>query len=283
MKSTFASLAKCLVASAALLATASAFAQSLPSDADLEKAAGPLTIASAKVATPNGYASGTVYYPTTGTNMGLIVIAPGFTEGPGVNAFWGEKLASWGFVAVNIGTKTVLDTPPARATQMWAALQQVVALSHAAGSPFKDKIDASRLAAMGHSMGGGGTLLISQDHPELKAAIPMAPWNLPQKNFPKITVPTMIFACQSDIIAPVSGHADRFWASFNTNLPRVFAEVKGQNHFCPTNLAGAAEKAALGRIAIAWYKVWLDGNTDYQQVYATNTNPIFSRYLTGGF
>ncbi len=282
MTSTTVRFAKRLIGAAALLATASVFAQSLPSDAALQATSGPLKIAQANIATPNGYGSGTVYYPTTGTNMGLVVIAPGFTEGPSFNAFWGEKLASWGFVAVNIGTKTTLDLPGPRATQMWAALQQVAALSKTSGSPFAGKVDANRLAAMGHSMGGGGTLLISQDHPTLKAAIPMAPWNLTQKNFPKITVPQLMFACQNDIIAPVSGHADRFWTSFNTTLPRVFAESKGQDHFCPTNLTSAAEKAAFGRIAIAWYKIYLDGDTQYKQVITNGNSPVFSRYLTGG-
>jgi hypothetical protein len=276
------SLIKRAIGAAALLATASVFAQSLPTSAALEATAGSLAVGTAKIATPNGFGSGTVYYPKSGTNYGLIVIAPGFTEGESFNAFWGAKLASWGYVAVNIGTKTVLDLPGPRADQMWAALQQVIALSKTSGSPFAGKVDGSRLGAMGHSMGGGGTLLVTQAHPEIKAGIPMAPWNLTQKNFPKITVPTMMFACQNDIIAPVSGHVDRFWTSFNTSLPRVLAESKGQDHFCPTNLTSAAEKAAFGKIAIAWYKMWIDGKTEYKQFVQTNNSPVFSRYVAAG-
>jgi hypothetical protein len=274
-------ISKFAVAAAALCSALSASAQ-VASDRELQ-GNGPLPYASVKVATPQGYGSGTVYYPKSGSNYGLIVISPGFTEGQGFNDQWGPRLASWGFVAVNIGTKTVLDLPPSRADQMWAALQQVIKLSKGSTVPFAGKVDASRLGAMGHSMGGGGTLLLSQAHPEIKAAIPMAAWNLPQKTFPKITVPTILMACENDIIAPVSGHVNRFWSSFNSQLPRILAESKGQDHFCTTDLTSKPEKAAFGRLAIAWYKAYIDGERQYLDILRTSSSPAFSRYEAKGF
>ncbi|HET6787836.1 MAG TPA: hypothetical protein VFH49_07735, partial [Aquabacterium sp.] len=51
-----------------------------PTEASLEATAGPFATANTKVATPSGYGSGTVYYPTTAGQYGLVVVAPGFTE-----------------------------------------------------------------------------------------------------------------------------------------------------------------------------------------------------------
>ena len=41
----------------------------------------------------------------------------------------------------------------------------------------RSRIDASRLAVAGHSMGGGGSLEAALDRPSLQAAVPLAPWN----------------------------------------------------------------------------------------------------------
>ena len=272
-----------LAVSSALLATA-AFAQQQGPDqtaAQLEAGKGPFTVATAKVATPSGYGGGTVYYPTNASGkVGLIVVGPGFTESQSAMAFWGPVLASNGFAVINIDTKSTLDQPPSRATQLMAALKQVGALSKVASSPYYNKIDTSREGIMGHSMGGGGTLIAATANPSLKAAIPAAPWSLATKNFPTLAVPTLILACQSDVIAPVSGHADRFWASFNKQLPSAFAEYANGNHFCPTSSAPAGAKAAFSKLGVSWFKRFVDGDDRYTQFITSDTR--LSRFLTNG-
>jgi dienelactone hydrolase len=272
------------LAVSALSLAASAFAQQQGPEqttAQLEAGKGPFTVATAKIASPTGYGGGTVYYPTNASGkVGLIVVAPGFTETQSAMNMWGPILASNGFAVVNIDTKTVLDQPPSRATQMMAALKQVGDLSKSVGTPYYNKIDTTREGVMGHSMGGGGTLIAAKDNPSLKAAIPAAPWSLATKNFPTLTVPTIIFACQSDVIAPVSGHTDRFWASFNSELPSALAEFAGAGHQCPTSMGGADRKLVFGKLGIAWFKRFIDGDTRYTQFLVTDTR--LSRFLVKG-
>ena len=55
-------------------------------------------------------------------------------------------------------------------------------------STVKSRIDASRLAVMGHSMGGGGALEAAKDRPSLQAAIGLTPWNQDQ-TWPEIVAP----------------------------------------------------------------------------------------------
>ena len=234
-----------------------------PSTAILEAKAGPLAVSNVKVASPSGFGSGTVYYPTTGKGpYGLVSVTPGFTEGQSAINWLGPLLASHGFVVVTIGTKTILDVPTNRAKQMMAALTQVTALSATPTSPFAGKVDASRLAVMGHSMGGGGSLDAARDNPKLKAVIPLAPWET-TKDYSGVTVPTLIVSCESDIIAPVKDHANKFYASLTPTLSKALLEMKGASHFCTNSSANVATKTLIGKYSISWLKRFVDGDTRY--------------------
>ncbi|RZL00883.1 MAG: alpha/beta hydrolase [Rubrivivax sp.] len=260
----FARLLQASVAAGALAMSVLAHAQQTgpdPTTASLEKT-GPLTVATAKVASPSGYGSGTVYYPTTGSAYGLVSVTPGFTEGQSAINWLGPLLASHGFVVVTIGTKTILDVPANRARQMMAALTQVTALSATKTSPFAGKVDASRLAVMGHSMGGGGSLDAARDNPTLKASIPLAPWET-TKDYSKVTVPTLIVSCESDVIAPVADHANKFYASLTPTLNKGLVELKGASHFCTNSSANVATRTLIGKYSISWLKRFVDGDTRY--------------------
>jgi dienelactone hydrolase len=157
-----------------------------------------------------------------------------------------------------MGTKTLMDQPEARGKQMMAALKQAISLG--ASGAYAGKIDASRQAVMGHSMGGGGTLAAARDNPSLKAAIPLAPWHT-TGNWSAVKVPTFIVACQKDVIAPVASHAFKFHNSLSASTPHAFMELSGANHFCVTNVASEAEKETQGRLAEAWLKYYVNGDT----------------------
>ncbi len=248
-----------------------------PTEASLTAATGAFATASTKVATPNGYGSGTVWYPTAPGQYGLVVVGPGFTEAESAINWWGASLASRGFVVVTMGTKTVLDQPESRGKQLMAALKQVAGLN--TSGPFAGKIDTSKMAVAGHSMGGGGTLAAARDNPTLKAAIPLAPWHT-TKNFSSVKVPTLIVACESDIIAPVSSHAQRFYDSMSAATPHAILELAGANHFCVNNSTSAANKAVNTKMATSWLKVYMDGDRRYAP-FLQEAKPAsnISRYL----
>lgn len=268
------------LSAAALAWSAQAQIGPAPTEASLVAAAGPFATASTKVATPNGYGSGTVWYPTAGGQYGVVAVAPGFTESESAINWWGPRLASHGYVVVTMGTKTVLDQPESRGKQLKAAIDQVVSL--AASGPFAGKVDGSKRAVAGHSMGGGGTLAAARDNPSYKVALPLAPWHT-IKSWAGVKVPTMIIACESDIIAPVRSHAKRFYDELPATTPKGFLEIAGANHFCVNSSTSAANKAINGKIAVSMLKVYMDNDSRYLP-FLKETKPAtnLSRYLTSG-
>ena len=252
-----------------------------PTEASLTATAGPFATASTKVAAPSGYGGGTVWYPTAAGKYGVVAVAPGFTEAESAINWWGPRLASHGYVVVTIGTKTVLDQPESRGKQLTAALNQVVSL--AASGPFAGKVDGSKRAVAGHSMGGGGTLAAARDNPTYKAALPLAPWHT-IKTWSGVKVPTMIIACQNDIIAPVGSHAKRFYDALPATTPKGYLEIAGEDHFCVNSNTEAANKAIDGKIAVAWLKVFMDADSRYTPfLKASSPATNLSSYLTSGF
>lgn len=231
-----------------------------PTASALERA-GPFATRTTDVSrySVTNFGGGTIYYPTAAGQYGAIAVSPGYTASKSTVTFWGERLSSHGFVVIVIDTLTTLDQPASRARQLKAALDKVVSLSRSSSSPIYNKVDPNRLAVMGHSMGGGGTLQAAKDNPGLKAAIPMAPWNT-VTNWSAVTVPTLVMACQADAIAPVANHAVPFYNSMSANK-KSYIEMAGDDHLCVMN--GGGHDATLGKMGIAWMKRFVDNDTRY--------------------
>jgi len=209
-----------------------------------------------------GFGGGRIWYPTASGQYGLIAVSPGFTAPGSSMYFWGERLSTHGFVVIVIDTTTVLDQPEQRASQLMAALNHVTDLGRSRSSPLYGKVDATRRAVAGHSMGGGGALVAAAGNPSLKAAIPMAPWNLASVlRFGGIRVPTMVLACQLDAIAPTAIHASAFYTALPASTPKAYAEMRGDDHLCVMD--GGGHYATLGKLGIAWAKRWIDNDRRY--------------------
>ncbi len=200
-----------------------------------------------------GFGGGTIYYPEdTDETFGAVAIAPGFTAGQSSMAWYGPRLASRGFVVMTIDTNTRLDQPDSRGDQLLAALDYLVEDSDVA-----DLIDPDRLAVMGHSMGGGGTLEASVDRPSLKAAIPLTGWNL-RKNWSDSRVPTLVVGAENDTIASVSSHSEPFYESLPPE--KAYVELDGASHFAPNT-----SNTPIAKYSIAWLKRYVDNDTRYTQ------------------
>ena len=147
-----------------------------PTTASLEATNGPLTTAAYTVPNPSGYGSGTVTYPTSGGSYPGVVLMPGY-RGTQQNLQWlAPRLASWGFVVINVGTNTLTDDPESRGRQITAAGTQLLALGNATGTPISGKLNGT-LGAAGHSMGGGGVMAALRDDPRFRAGVPTAPYH----------------------------------------------------------------------------------------------------------
>ena len=227
-----------------------------PTEATVTAAVGPFATASTSVpASVAGFGGGVIHYPTTtaqGT-FGAVAVAPGFL-GSSANYTWmGPRIASQGFVVFLINTDSRYDRPPSRGDQLLAALDYLVT-----SSSVRCRIDATRLAVAGHSMGGGGTLEAATDRPSLQAAIALQPWHT-TKTWPNVQVPTMVVGAEDDTTAPVATHAEPFYTSMTAAPEKAYLELNDADHRVST--AGNVTQA---KFMIVWLKRYVDNDTRYE-------------------
>lgn len=203
-----------------------------------------------------GFGGGTIYYPTSTADgtFGAVVVAPGYTASSSSMAWLGPRLASQGFVVFTIDTNSRYDQPASRGDQLLAAVDYLTSTSTVAS-----RVDASRIALMGHSMGGGGTLEAVKDRPSIKAAIPLTPWNL-DKTWPEVSTPTLVIGADGDSVAPVASHAEPFYTSLPSSLDKAYLELRGASHFAPNT-----SNTTIASYSIAWLKRFVDDDTRYSQ------------------
>ncbi|MEU7527028.1 alpha/beta hydrolase [Saccharothrix sp. NPDC042600] len=230
-----------------------------PTKQSVEAPQGPFATATATVSAAQAggkFGGGTIHYPTSTAEgrFGAVAISPGFLGSQATVAWYGPRLASHGFVVIVIDTNAVFDLPDARGDQLLAALDHLTT-----ASPVRDRVDAARLAVMGHSMGGGGSLEAAKDRPTLRAAIPLAGWNL-TNNWSGNRVPTLVVGAQSDFIAPVGQHSEPFYASLPATTDKAYLEIRGADHFVVN-----FPHTTIARFAISWLKRFVDDDTRYEQ------------------
>nr|WP_218909311.1 alpha/beta hydrolase [Nocardiopsis sinuspersici] len=203
----------------------------------------------------SGFGGGTIFYPSdSNQTFGGVVIAPGYTASSSTMEWMGHRIASQGFVVFTIDTNTRYDQPDSRGRQLEAALDYL-----ADDSDVSDLVDGDRMAVMGHSMGGGGTLAAAEDRPELRAAIPLTPWHT-QKNWDDVQVPTMIIGAENDSVASVRSHSIPFYESLDDNLESAYVELEGASHFAPN-----MSNTAIAKYSISWLKRFVDEDERYEQ------------------
>nr|WP_172894310.1 alpha/beta hydrolase [Micromonospora purpureochromogenes] len=229
-----------------------------PTVALLEASRGPFATASQSVSSLSvtGFGGGVIYYPTSTSEgtFGAIAISPGYTAAWSSISWLGPRIASHGFVVIGIETNSRLDQPDSRGRQLLAALDYLVERSSV-----RSRIDGTRLAVAGHSMGGGGSLEAAVSRPSLQAAVPLAPWNL-DKTWSDVRVPTLIVGGESDTVAPVSSHSEPFYSSIPASSEKAYLELNGASHFFPQTV-----NTPTARQMVAWLKRFVDNDTRYEQ------------------
>ncbi|MET8981392.1 alpha/beta hydrolase [Streptomyces sp. NPDC004539] len=236
-----------------------------PTEASVTAENGPFAVASVVVPSGSGqgFNNGTVYFPLDsgqGT-FGAVVIMPGFVAPQAEIAWYGPRLASQGFVVMTLDSNALWDFPTDRSNQQLAALTYLTTQS-----AVKNRIDPRRTAVMGWSMGGGGTLESAASTPSLKAAIPLAPWDLVNVSG-QITVPTMIFGADGDTVAPVSTFALPAYNGLTNVRDKAFVELRGADHFTFAN-----PNTTVAKYSIAWLKRFVDNDTRYDQFLCPTPN-----------
>ncbi|MFE9040420.1 alpha/beta hydrolase family protein [Streptomyces sp. NPDC007818] len=229
-----------------------------PTEASVEAARGSYAVSQTTVSSlaASGFGGGTIYYPssTADGTFGAVAISPGFTATQSSVAWLGPRLASQGFVVFVIDTITTVDQPDSRGRQLLAALDHLTQRS-----TVRSRVDASRLAVMGHSMGGGGTLEAAKSRPSLKAAVPLTGWNT-DKTWPELRTPTLVIGADGDTIAPVATHSEPFYESLPAGLDKAYLELNGATHFTPNT-----SDTTLAKYSLAWLKRFVDDDTRYDR------------------
>ncbi|MEU5872712.1 ricin-type beta-trefoil lectin domain protein [Glycomyces sp. NPDC047369] len=218
---------------------------------------GPFANTSVSVPTGYGFNGGRIYYPTDTSQgtFGAIAISPGYTALFSAELAWmGPWLASHGFVVIGIETNSRNDFDTARGTQLLAALDYLTQQS-----PVRDRVDPTRLAVAGHSMGGGGALSAATRRSSLKAAVGIAPYS-PSSNLANDRVPTMIFAGQADTVVTPS-YATGLYNSLPSTTESIYLEVAGADHGF---MVGRSNPVMI-RTMLPFLKMFIDNDARYSQ------------------
>jgi dienelactone hydrolase len=211
------------------------------------------------------YADATIHYPTNAeAPFAAVAVVPGYLSLQSSIQTWGPFLASHGIVTMTIGTNSTSDPPATRSRALLDALETLKTENGRSGGQLMGKLDTSRLGLMGWSMGGGGTLISVNAHPELKAAVTLCAWS-PGTPFTNNKVPTLLFASLGDPLA--GGQSQGFYTSIPQTTPKMLIEVPGGDHYFANNPAGANRQ--VGRYGLSWMKVFLEGDERYRQFLKT--------------
>jgi len=226
-----------------------------------------------------GFGGATLFSPDQPGKYALVAITPGFTAKQLLMTGLARRLATHGFVVVVIDTKTVLDFPSSRATQLLAALKAASAVTT---GPAAGKIDVTRQGVAGHSMGGGGALEAASSTPSLKAVVAIAPWNLWNTPYRKLTVPAYILGGSADPIAPVKTFAQPFYNAIPAKTTKTLAVIEGADHNFPeSHDLTVPPNEPTSYTQISWFKRFLDQKTEYNQ-FLRGKEAVWSSFVTTG-
>jgi dienelactone hydrolase len=211
------------------------------------------------------FLAGTIYVPMDATPpFAAVVMCPGFTAYQDSIAPWGPFLASNGIVVMTIDTNTTGDSVDIRQGALLDALSSLKGEQTRMGSPLNGKLDMMRFGLGGWSMGGGGTWLNANSHPELKSAMTLAGHIATQiggaGQFTMVTVPTLMLAGSADNAILGLGMSQPVYEAIPESTPKILYELEGASHFDITPEIGGK---LFGLYGLSWHKVYLEGDMRY--------------------
>lgn len=219
--------------------------------------------------------SSELYYPEGATPpFAAMVIVPGFTAQRSDVAPWGEFLASHGIASLVIDTNSTSDQPDTRSRALLDAVESLKKENMRDGSPLRGKLDTTRVGLMGWSMGGGGTWISADSHPELKVAVSLCGW-IVQGVGGNTKVPSLQLAVIDDELA--AGMSQPVYTAIPAATPKMLVEWNGGGHWI--NNSPKSKGNEVGGYGLPWIKVFLEGDERYRQFFK-RMPPGTSDYMT---
>ncbi len=252
--------------------------------------------ASTQTLTPAGLPQTIFYYPS-GDQCGSGIAGPfpgiafahgfsmfGLSNGAADNAGNGEHLATWGYV---VAIPTLPDDAEQRTTVLRDVLAYLQTANDNSSSFLYHKIDTSRMATAGHSLGGTTALAAAARDSRVKAVVALDPvyhqsdfsgqegapvWN-PSLEAPNITAPTGILGAPPSTCNAQADYTDIYPLVGSTHKASYL--IVGANHcdfpdpgssFCTFGCGGSTDpnRTRLSqKYMTAWFNYYLQYNTDY--------------------
>ncbi len=219
------------------------------------------------------FSNASIFYPLTlsfAPPIGAVVLVPGYGGRMEAYEWWGPMLASFGYAVMIIDTNTPEDNLAARKEALIAAVDFIRNEGSDPDSPIEGRLDTSKIAIMGHSLGGGASLQAARElGDDLGAVIPLLPYccELGQSfggDFAGLSAAVLIMATAQDTIAPPAGHARLLYDTVTGSAGKVYLEFANGDHMMATS--SGMELTTMGRYAMAFLKFHLDGQPRYESV-----------------
>jgi len=185
-----------------------------------------------------------IYYPTfiagentpvaTFPDFPVIVFGHGFAMGwDAYQNIW-EHLVPQGYIMAFVRTEGSLIPAPSHAdfgADLALVVTKMLALNTTAGSPFNGTVK-QKAVIMGHSMGGGATMLAAANNTSIAGIVGLAPAETNPTAIgvcPNITVPALIFSGSSDgVTPPAQNHLPMYQGIASTC--KSFVSITGGAH-----------------------------------------------------
>lgn len=185
-----------------------------------------------------------VYYPTftagentpvaTFPEFPVIVFGHGFAMGwDAYQNIW-EHLVPQGYIMAFVRTEGSLIPAPSHADfgqDLALVSTKMLALNSTAGSPFNGKVK-QKSVIMGHSMGGGATMLAASNNTNIAGIVGLAPAETNPTAIGvcgNITAPALIFSGSSDGVTPPAEHHIPIYQGIASTC-KSFVSITGGAH-----------------------------------------------------
>lgn len=127
-----------------------------------------------------------------------------------------------------------------RGVEMRDCLNYMLTQDSDSASPFFQRVDSGRVAAAGHSQGGGGAIMLGRDE-RITTVVAIQPYVLGERHNPQAAAnqrgPMLLLSGQEDFSASAATNQQPVFDS--ANVPVFWANLRGATHFAPMDTGGS--------------------------------------------